>query len=485
MSIFASEFPVRRGINRAEFLSQVIAWLRGNKFSRVLDETKSRDLDASFAHLKAENGEVLIFRELADGAASAAIGFRHDMPDEEGRLWRTEAVLLGQQDHKRSDLIRLRTQCIATGPTVREDVPKKPYLIKTLIKDGWGEEDGLFTISDGPIWLSDDQDGLEAASAVTNATATHYLPVVYVSATAPSKWAMNKTSIEKLAYELGGIAHVVVEPSRAFSFDLREITHGTNVYGGSVGISVPKHGMLRQLFIGHALPDEESLHREVGAVATAIRSQMAPQGWDWIDLQEASLRDQRTRERNRLSSQDIEAIYLEEIKTKEERIKDLELQLSERPIAASISRDEETLLDTELAKRIGIELYPGEFSDRVRASIKDCLVRAENDGLDKRSCWVLSELLKATGFSDSVDELREELKRATKDPKKVASLLQEVLKRHGYAEKSDNKHIRMEPKTGFDGLDNITLPKTPSDHRGLLNLRKQIEKTLGVSKLSD
>ncbi|MCP8895379.1 hypothetical protein KYK29_10590 [Shinella daejeonensis] len=485
MSIFASEFPVKRKINRAEFVSQVLAWLRGNNFSRVLDEAKSRDLDGTFAHLKAENGEELIFRELPDGAASVAIGFRHDMPDEEGRLWRTEAVLVGQRDRKGPDLIRLRTQCIATGPTVRADVPKKPYLIKTLIKDGWGEEDGLFAISDSPIWLADDQEGLEIASAVTNATATNYLPVVYISATASSKWAMSKAIIEKLAYELGGIAHVVVEPSRAFSFTLREITHGVNVYGGSVGISVPKHGMLRQLFIGRTLPDEDALHREVRVVSTAIRSQMASEGWDWIDLQEASLRDQRTRERNRLSTQDIEAIYLEEIKAKEERIKDLELQLSERPITASISRDEETLLDIEFVKRIGAEIYPGEFSDRVRASIKDCLARSENDGLDKRSFRILDELLKATSFSDSATELREELKRATKDPKKVASRLQDVLKRHGYAEKSDNKHIRMEPKAGFEGLDSITLPKTPSDHRGLKNLCKQIEKTLGINKFSE
>lgn len=38
---------------------------------------------------------------------------------------------------------------------------------------------------------------------------------------------------------------------------------------------------------------------------------------------------------------------------------------------------------------------------------------------------------------------------------------------------------------GYIGLDSLTLPKTPSDTRGLRNLRTQVERTLGIAKLAE
>ena len=61
--------------------------------------------------------------------------------------------------------------------------------------------------------------------------------------------------------------------------------------------------------------------------------------------------------------------------------------------------------------------------------------------------------------------------------------LTELLARHGYHEKSDNKHVRLE--ADLAGLDTITVSKTPSDDRGLKNLRKQVERTLGLTKLAE
>ena len=79
-------------------------------------------------------------------------------------------------------------------------------------------------------------------------------------------------------------------------------------------------------------------------------------------------------------------------------------------------------------------------------------------------------------MSPALGELSQDLARATKDPNRVASELISLLGRHGYSEKSDNKHIRLEANKGYDGLDAITLPKTPSENKGLKNLRKQIER---------
>ena len=168
----------------------------------------------------------------------------------------------------------------------------------------------------------------------------------------------------------------------------------------------------------------------------------------------------------------------------QERIRELEQQLSVSP-AASLGTDEAEFSTDNLVKRVGPEIYSGEISDRLRFAAKTTLSVAEQIGLDARSKAILQRIVERLPASPALAELSKDLERATKDPKRVASELTSLLARHGYSEKSDNKHIRLEANKGFDGLDAITLPKTPSENRGLKNLRKQIARTLGITKLDD
>lgn len=69
------------------------------------------------------------------------------------------------------------------------------------------------------------------------------------------------------------------------------------------------------------------------------------------------------------------------------------------------------------------------------------------------------------------------------DHARLAGDVSAILLRHGYRKKGDNKHPRLEPKEEYHGLESLTLSKTPSDYRSLRNLRKQIERALGLSKL--
>src|SRR5690606_35895810 len=147
------------------------------------------------------------------------------------------------------DLVRLRTQCIATTPGARLDTPRKPYLIKALLKSGWGGTDQGIAVSDQPVWLEGTDAGIATAKLVTLGEAAKWLPTVYVSATGNGSWLLSRQEIETLAYDLGGIAHVVVEPDRAFSFDLRDATEARNAYGGTVGLSVPGQGIARRYYL--------------------------------------------------------------------------------------------------------------------------------------------------------------------------------------------------------------------------------------------
>lgn len=485
MSLFATEFPIKDSITAGEFVSQVVSWLRGNKFSTVLDKANNHELDTSFAHLRGENGEELLLRSLENIDNSVALGFRHDIKDDEGRLWRTQAVLKQNFPSPTGNFIRFKTQCTAIGPTARIDTPRKPYLIRTLINDNWPTNDGVLQISDKPIWLTDDANGLDLAANTTLGLSTHHLPVIYISAKGTSKWEFSAEEIDKLAYDLGGVAHVVTEPSRNFAVKLKNIVDGKNAYGGSIGVIAPKHGLLRKIFSSSENSENVNTLSVVRKIATIVRSQTPAMGWDWINLQEESLYIQRIKERNRLTNAEIEDLYEHEIIAKNERIQELEKQLSERPYDVSLGNIEENLLSQNLVERTGLEIYEGEFSDRVRAAIRSCLTHAEADGLDKRSILVLESIIKNTSFSDDLVDLKSEIKRAATDMKRSSSEMRDILLRHGYVEKADKKHIRLEAKSAFMGLDPVTLSKTPSDHRGPQNTKSQIEKTLGITKLVD
>jgi hypothetical protein len=181
----------------------------------VLSSKSEADLDRANVHVRSNSGEELRMRELRTGDGWTAIGIRHDLPDDLGRVWRTECVLKRASAEGGQDLVRLRTQCTATTPGARLDTPREPYLIKALLKNGWGEEDQQFSVTDQPVWLENSDAGPASAKLVTLGDAAKLLPTVYVSATGVSSWLLSQREIEKLSYDLGGIAHVVVEPARA------------------------------------------------------------------------------------------------------------------------------------------------------------------------------------------------------------------------------------------------------------------------------
>ena len=482
MTVFATEFPVKPIVNRAAFVSEVIAWLRGITDSNVLSSGSEKDLDDENAHLRSSSGEELRIRQLRMKDDWIAIGFRHDFPDGEGRLWRTEGVLKRSKAIGEQDLLRLRTQCLATTPGVHLEAPRKPYLIKALLKNCWGGTDSTLTVTDQPVWLKDSKEGLNTARAVTSGEASKWLPTIYVSAMGNGLWLLDKREIEKLAYDLGGIAHVVVEPDRAFSFRLRDECAGRNAYGGTVALAVPDRGIIRRYYLGWQIQDGKELAATIREAASNLRGQMPTFGWDWTELQEQALRAQRERDRSRLTTAESDKLYQEEIDNLQDKVRQLEQRINSLAVDG-IGTDEGEFSTDNLVRLIGPEVYVGEISDRLRLAAKLTLETADTIGLDARSKAILQRVLDRLPRSPGLDELVQDLGRATKDPKRVASELTSLLARHGYHEKSDNKHIRIEAREGYDGLATITVPKTPSEHRGLKNLCSQIEGILGLTRL--
>ncbi|WP_143598933.1 hypothetical protein [Pseudothioclava arenosa] len=383
----------------------------------------------------------------------------------------------------RANLLRVRAQCLAVETLVRLEVPKRTHLIRMILEDGKVVEDGLLMPSLQPHFLSDDQEGFALAERIVSGGASEYLPTVYVSAIDDDRWALDVRAIRALARDLAGVAHVVCEPSREFSFRLRDQVDGENVYNGTLGIAVPGGGFAHRAYLGRAIPDAKALVARVKSAAVDIRSQMPKVGgWDWLDFQDAILRHQREIDKNRLSAEENEKLWNDELALKDARIQELEAELHDArntPLQAPASAAGNGMLLSMLKP----EVYSGEFSDRVRAALEFCLERGADSGWDKRSLAVFEEIVGALTPSPALNELREDLRRATRDPARLNAELRKLLARHGFEFKSDNKHSRMEPRPEYVGLESVTLMKTPGDHRGLMNLCSQIEANLGLTRL--
>ncbi len=485
MTPFATEFPVKRSANKAQFLAEVFAWLRGMRASTILNPASERELDGENVYLVSGSGEELRMRELKHESDWAAIGFQHDMPDDQGRVWRTEAVLRRSENDTQEDLIRFRTQCLAKRPGAFLETPKKPYLVKALLKEGWGGLDGEIDVCDEPLWLEDDEEDVALAKLVLSGQASRSLPIVYVSATGHDEWLLSQDEIAKLAYDLGGVAHVVVEPSRTFSIRLRDASEGRNVYNGALGIAAPYRGFIRRLFLGRQFEDVHDLIDGVRTAALRLRGSMPSVGWDWTELQEHALRRQRAALRDGLSQADADQLfddYSKQLSEQQDEIRRLKVELASQTVT-DIEKEELSSSAHNFLRRVGKEVYEGEFVDRIRLAAQTALIVADANGIDGRTVAVWKQIIERVPRSPALDELLADLGRATKDPKRMGNELSALLCRHGYHSKSDNKHIRLEPDNGYEGLQNITIPKTPSEIRGLTNQRKQIERTLGISKL--
>jgi hypothetical protein len=345
-------------------------------------------------------------------------------------------------------------------------------------------QDGNFQVGDKPHWLQTELDVLKAKD-ITSGNNFSFLPVIYISSTNDNGWVFDRRTIEKAAFDLGGVAHIVVEPSRSFSFKVRDISDSQNVYGGSVGISLPGTGFIKR-FSGWQFEDSKlDMINYIQDYCINLRTNLPGLGWDWTELQEQVLRRQREKTRGLLSARDFEALYIDEIANLKDRINELENSIkSKEEDLSRLGLKSTQLNDTVCAfQNSEKELYPGETFDRMRLAAHLCLEVAEKIGLDARSSFVFQSFIEKIPASNELSELSSDLDRAASNGKRANKEIIKILERVGYRESSEKNHIKLEPNINMGGLTSITMSKTPSDHRSTLNLKSQIKNTLGISKL--
>lgn len=322
MSIFSTAFRVSNSLNIPSFVAEGIAWLRGMDDSIVFDQKFKTRMDGDDWYFEAPNGETLSFLTYK-GQDEFAVGIKHRRVDEQRRIWRSEAILSFEDGQT---WVTARCQCIVPDVGVPSITPKRPHIVRQLVEAGHAQVDGDLTISAEPKFLDSNPMGLDLARKLILGESQNYLPIIFVSRDDENNVPID---VDRLSSRLAGVAHVVVEPDRAFSFELMEATKGMNPYGGALGFITNKSGEVWRL-----LPTAgkrfhfQSVSTKVEETVSARRHNLA---WDWSRLQERQTLSLKERIKNGSNDKlnEYMAAFDEELEDKSERISELENRLAE------------------------------------------------------------------------------------------------------------------------------------------------------------
>jgi len=315
---------------------------------------------------------------------------------------------------------------------------------------------------------------VELAANLIRGTAGCRLPIVYVSAGFLGRYLVDGV---KLASDLSGMAHVVVEPNRPFSLRLRLEVASENVYGGTVGIYWPDGSGRRSFFLGHEYASEGALQQAIiEEVRSALVNRRPLNRCTWFGVRQsvsrstfAALRAAGSQEVDRFADE-----FDKELDAKQEQ-----LDAAEREIArlqAEVRKFEARIpLGVGVTLTTGSEqdLFPGEIAGIVRDALSDSTTRVP---ADSRRAHVLSAIVSATPVTSEADRIRDELKSLLRGSSTLDAKLRRGLERLGFSINEDGKHI----KIVFQGDDRYTfaLPKSGSDRRGGLNAATDIGRLL-------
>ncbi|WBL31971.1 hypothetical protein O5O51_09450 [Sinirhodobacter sp. HNIBRBA609] len=481
MTTFSTEFPVSNKFTKAALAKMVVEWVAGIKNSTLLNTSDVNLYDDDDAQLIGDNGESLSLKhiELDHGFVTGA---RHSICDEDGREWRTEIVLTNKG---KLATLKVTGQCLAIDQSIPVMRPKRPYLIKKALENGWGGRDGDLDVQPLPHYFGDSD--IELAISIILGKSRLSLPVIYVSR---DYYGGTAISVEKLAYDLGGVAHVVVEPSRDFSRILTERTGGRNPYFGNIGISTVPLGNFKRFYLGGSLPTKKALSGAVcNAVEMLVSNKSVMNGYDWIDLNEAHSKLLRSKiiSKSRVDSSKIDDWIKEfqsEIDGYRQKILELERELQKRDELDILSMDVGYgIIPSSLSAKIGKELYDGEFSDRILFMISEFTRASSFPEHDVRTRNVASQMVRHCNYTGRATALRTELKRAANSGKKYGWEMRSILSNYNFTASEDGPHIKMSPPADDISGPTIPLPKTPSEIRGGQNQVRDISNALGLKNL--
>lgn len=467
MLSFATEFTVDATRTTSDFLHAMVTWISGSPHTNLAAEKLQEILQQNEALVQSGNEKVQSLVSCSDDINLAGIRYSRNDDDLE---WLTTVVF----SRTKSDAwIGIRVECESQHTAAYLPSAKKPFVVRTVLDSLGGAEDGPLQIRDQAHLLA--QDDIDLAAKLIRGDAGCRLPIVYISA--PFK-AERPLKFDRLAKDLSGMAHVVVEPNRPFSVRLQLEVESENVYGGAVGIYWPEGVGRRTFFLGEEYPDPRRLATAIkDEVRTALLNRRPTPRCTWAYVQESASRQaiQALKASGSKEVEDYIETFDKENKAKDQRLEDAENEIQR--LRNELRKNESRTSTTSgILLRLGRErdLYQNETLGTLLDAIKDASTRIPDD---YRRQHILKSILEANEISPNpLEAHREQLKKLLRGMTTIDAKTRRGLERMGFSISDDGKHFKLT----FQGDDRYTfsLPKSGSDWRGGLNAASDIAKLM-------
>ena len=348
---------------------------------------------------------------------------------------------------------------------------KKPLIIIRLIAKFGGGNDGDFPITIYPILLDETPESREIAKAVINGDCRSTLPIIYVSANNNER---HQVIPERLARKLSGLAHVLVEPSRGFSHEIRRFVSSRNVYGGAVGIYWPNGSgitLFRRGFNEIKLFEQTIFDK----VCEALSFLIPPNKCSWEEVSHVKNRNAiehiKKAGNSATEARELVELYEQEISEKTSSV---------LALTREIDRLNTVVRQLEFRTPVqgGILIDTGDEDDYFEDEILELTLIAVKELLQKsthprsRREHLLSSIINNNSSNEPHESKARILKESLRGYREMTKKTRDTLEELGFSLVSEGKHWKITYQDDYRYT--YVLPKTGSDHRGGLNAAADI-----------
>lgn len=222
MLTFSTVFPLAENCTPEDVALLMKRWIIGSQHSAFGEELELAGVGEK--QWQESRGKEGISGISTKDSNTDYVAIRWENTDNDDVTWTTDVIFEGAPDGNR---VSIQVRCESETTVLRLPPARKPYIVRQLISEFGGAEDGALKVSDEPVQLSNAD--IEYAADMISSNCGNILPIAYLSAPTRGEFLVSGV---KLAHWLSGIAHVVIEPNREFSFRLMQEVNHQNAYGG-------------------------------------------------------------------------------------------------------------------------------------------------------------------------------------------------------------------------------------------------------------
>lgn len=466
MQSFSTEFPLDQSKSVTEFLGATRAWILGSPHTTFNEADLTLLTESEEWETKKSNESIQVLHGSTPTVDSASVRYTRIDGDLE---WATTVACCRDVS---GPWVGIRVSCESIHPSAHLPDAKKPIIVRKLLESLGGGYDGELLVSESANFLTNSD--IDYAARCINGQAGLRLPFVYVSAKFGPGYAVEP---KRLARSLSGMAHVLVEPNRAFSVRLKQDVDSQNVYGGTVGIYWPDGGGRRAFFLRYGFESPVELERTIfDEIQNALANRRPLTRCTWSAVKEILSRKayQALKDQGSTEVEKYVAAFDQELKAKESELASAEREIMR--LEAEVRKYQaKNPMQSGLTLRTGNEndLYAGELQSIVFDALTDAASRVPDDS---RRRHVLNAIALANPSTGDGEAIREQIKSLLRDYRSMSAKIRSTLEELGFEISDDGKHI----KIVFQGDDRytFTMPKSGSDYRGGLNLASDISRLL-------